>query len=210
MDLALLAARCKTAPRVAACVPALLALLMGACGSEGHDPDSPSHIAGANAHRDASAGETDDHGADSDDEPAAQASDDAHRRDAGTRTGSAADAGAPSVALAGPDSGGAMEDPGGGAMDDPASCDGLTYESFGEAFMGTYCTVCHNSTEQGAAPAGIVLDTLPAIIKNKSHLTKVVAPRADGRNPAMPKGGDDRLTNEERIKFDTWIDCGPN
>ena len=54
------------------------------------------------------------------------------------------------------------------------------------------------------------MDSLPLIVMNKSHLKVAVVPRADGKPSAMPKGGDDRLTDKERTKFGAWIDCGPS
>lgn len=90
------------------------------------------------------------------------------------------------------------------------SCAALTYESFGKTFVETYCAECHNATSRTSGLGGVILDTLPMIVKNKMYLQRTVVPRADGRLPPMPKGGNDQLTDAERTKFGAWIACGPN
>ena len=87
------------------------------------------------------------------------------------------------------------------------SCDALTYQTFGEMFLKTYCYECH-SAKVGSPLGGIVLDTRAGITKSMTNLKKMVVPRADGKEPAMPKGGNDALTDAERTKFGQWIDCG--
>lgn len=110
--------------------------------------------------------------------------------------GSKADAGKPPAST---DAGTAA--PGGGA-----SCAELTYASFGEMFLKTYCYECHSS--KGTPLGNVVLDTPAGIAKSMSILKKMVVRRADGREPAMPKGGNDALTDAERNKFGQWVDCG--
>jgi hypothetical protein len=98
-------------------------------------------------------------------------------------------------------------DAGSGAPAASASCAELTYATFGEMFMKTYCYECHSS-KVGTPLGGVVLDTPAGIAKSMSILKRMVIPRADGKEPAMPKGGNDDLTDAERTKFGQWIDCG--
>jgi cytochrome c5 len=98
-------------------------------------------------------------------------------------------------------------DAGSGTPAASASCAELTYASFGEMFLKTYCYECHSS-KVGMPLGGVVLDAPAGVAKSVSVLKRMVIPRADGKEPAMPKGGNDDLTDAERVKFGQWIDCG--
>jgi cytochrome c5 len=179
----------------------LLTLLVSACGGESpllaptdFAARDAGKDAGAKRPRDAGASDVedgeDDDDAESDDDTGATAapSTDAGPapKDAGTRS----DASAPAV--------------------DMNDCATLTYESFGKAFVGKFCIACHSGTMASSALGGVSLDSLPNIVKNKMYLKKVTAPRTDGIESRMPKGGNPDLTNQGRAKFGAWIDCGPN
>jgi cytochrome c5 len=164
---------------------------------------------GAASTKDAgSRGKRDAGNAESADEPAAEPASDRDpveedEDDVSASAGPAADAGR----LSAKDAGAGRD--AGLAPSETASCETLTYASFGKTFVETYCTECHNAKTPTMGLGGIVLDSLPMIVKNKMYLKKDVAPRADGKLPKMPKGGNDQLTDEERTKFAAWIDCGP-
>jgi hypothetical protein len=199
----------------------LACLASVACGSDGADPkdqetDNITTKRDAGVKRDAGsaaardAGKTKDakveESADDDAEDEEVSADDAEddedkaeddtaavAKDAGV--GSKQDAGKPTSADAGTTAPGAT-----------ASCAELTYATFGEMFLKTYCYECHSS--KGTPLGNVVLDTRAGITKSMSILKKMVVRRADGREPAMPKGGNDALTDAERNKFGQWIDCG--
>jgi len=191
----------------------LLALLVSACGSDGSPHTPIDDFSGTVARRDAGSGKKPDAGkAENDDEPGADAEDDeepadgeeaaADESDMSANAEPAADAGTLSTKDAG-----AAKDAA-AASSETAACETLTYESFGKEFVETYCTECHNSTASTTGLGGVVLDSLPMIVKNKMYLKRDVAPRADGKEPRMPKGGNEQLSDEERTKFGAWVDCG--
>jgi hypothetical protein len=112
-------------------------------------------------------------------------------KDAGKQDAGKADAGKADAGRA--DAGSA--DAGGGA----ASCDTLTYDSFGKAFLTKYCVSCHGTT---IAQAMVRLDTLPGVTAAKAQAKKEVS------SGAMPPLGA-KPTADEKTKFGSWIDCGP-
>ena len=201
------------------CAIALLALLVGACGSDGAPQMPIDDFTGATPIKDAGSRSKRDAGnAENADEPAAESTDDREpgeddgserepvedgEDDVSASAGQVADAGK----LGAKDAGAGRD--AGPAPSETESCETLTYASFGKTFVETYCTECHNSKTPTMGLGGVVLDTLPMIVKNKMYLKKDVAPRADGKLPKMPKGGNDQLTDAERTKFGAWIDCGP-
>ena len=201
------------------CAIALLGLLVGACGSDGMPHMPAEDFTGAASTKDAGSRSKRDAGnAENADESAAEpvndrepAEDDGSDRepveddedDVSASAEPAADAGG----LSAKDAGAGRD--AGPAPSETESCETLTYASFGKSFVETYCTECHNAKTPTMGLGGVVLDTLPMIVKNKMYLKKVVVPRADGKLPKMPKGGNDQLTDEERTKFGAWIDCGP-
>jgi uncharacterized membrane protein len=68
----------------------------------------------------------------------------------------------------------------------------LTYESFGQTFMSTYCTRCHSQTKTGpsriGAPADHNFDTIDEIRVFKNHIDEHAAAGPNGTNRAMPLG----------------------
>lgn len=199
----------------------LACLASVACGSDGADPkdqetDNITTKRDAGVKRDAGAApardagktkdakveesaddetEDEDDSADGAEDEEDEAGDDSAPVVKDASVGPKADAGKPASADAATTAPGAM-----------ASCAELTYATFGEMFLKTYCYECHSS--KGTPLGGVVLDTQAGITKSMSILKKMVVRRADGREPAMPKGGNDDLTDAERNKFGQWVDCG--
>jgi uncharacterized membrane protein len=86
----------------------------------------------------------------------------------------------------------------------------LTYESFGQPFMQTYCTHCHSSTLAGAArngaPDGHDFDTLDGILLVAHHIDEYAAAGPAATNTAMPPS-DPRPSDEERQQLGQWLAC---
>lgn len=93
----------------------------------------------------------------------------------------------------------------------------LTYASFGQQFMQTYCVTCHASTLTGAerrgAPEFHDFDTQQGIIDVADHVDQVAGIGPDAANRAMPPLDEDNLgllypTDAEREDLAEWIACG--
>ncbi|HVZ33998.1 MAG TPA: hypothetical protein VG963_16340 [Polyangiaceae bacterium] len=80
------------------------------------------------------------------------------------------------------------------------SCSALTYASFGQQFLTSYCVGCHGST---LVSGGVRLDSLSNL---QSHKAAVKSAVADG---TMPQGSK-KPTSDERTQLENWIDCGAN
>lgn len=81
----------------------------------------------------------------------------------------------------------------------------LTYEDFGQAFIGTWCQPCHASQvidRQGAPPA-YVFDTHEQV---QRWADRIYA-RSAGVNDSMPPGPDDP-SDAERDDLEEWLACG--
>jgi hypothetical protein len=122
---------------------------------------------------------------DEDDEAPVDTDDDDDAVDAGAK----ADAGGAKA-----DAGGAKVDAGGSSGD---ACATLTYESFGEEFIDTYCASCHTAMDPK-------LTTLAQVKTNKA---KIKAEAVDSEN--MPPKGAMAPSDAERVKLGQWLDCGP-
>ena len=193
------------ARRATTAASTLLALMLSACGSADVPPAPSDQVTGVRAKRDASIAKKPDAGGAESNDGDDEAADDG---DTMANAEATADTGARPIKDAGATDDSAPRTDSGAAAGDAESCATLTYESFGKAFVATYCTECHNSTTSKPL-GGIALDTLPLVVKNKMYLKRVVIPRTDGQDPPMPKGGNDALTDAERTRFGAWIDCGP-
>ncbi len=75
----------------------------------------------------------------------------------------------------------------------------LSYESFGKAFMTSYCVACHTT---GNASDGVNLSSLTLV---RTHLNKVDAEVVSG---AMPPKGSGSPTAEEKTNLAQWLACG--
>jgi len=87
----------------------------------------------------------------------------------------------------------------------------LTYATFGQPFMESYCTRCHSSTLMGAARMGAPLlhdfDTLPGITIFTAHIDETAAAGPAATNTAMPIG-DPTPSLDERKLLGEWLACG--
>lgn len=87
----------------------------------------------------------------------------------------------------------------------------LTYGTFGQQFMESYCTRCHSSELKGAARNGAPefhdFDTIGGIRSVADHIDQTAASGPAATNTAMPEDGA-KPTEEERRKLGEWISCG--
>ena len=87
----------------------------------------------------------------------------------------------------------------------------LTWRSFGEAFVETYCTRCHASSRAGAqrhgAPRGYDFDTVAGVRKHLDDIDRMAAAGPDATNAIMPPNGP-RPSVAERRKLGEWLACG--
>jgi hypothetical protein len=83
----------------------------------------------------------------------------------------------------------------------------LTYESFGKAFLASYCQRCHSATQMGSdrhdAPPGINFDDQPTV----ASLAARIWGQAGDSNTTMPAGAP-FPTLEERARLGEWLACG--
>jgi len=81
----------------------------------------------------------------------------------------------------------------------------LTYDTFGQAFIGQNCQNCHGQTEgaRKGAPEGYDFGTLDAVRAKKDRIFA----RGAADNVTMPPGPDDP-PEAERSKLAEWLACG--
>ena len=72
----------------------------------------------------------------------------------------------------------------------------LTYSSFGQSFMNSYCVSCH---QKFGTQDGIKGDT--------AAIDERAGSGPDGTNTSMPKSGA-APTDAERAKLSEWLACG--
>lgn len=110
---------------------------------------------------------------------------------------------------------------GGGASDDEAVGTGstcppnstLTYETFGQSFMASYCTDCHATKQRGVkrhgAPSDHDLDTIEGVRATEAgHLDENAAAGPDRVNAAMPPADySPQPTDAERRQLGEWLAC---
>ena len=81
----------------------------------------------------------------------------------------------------------------------------LSYASFGQGFMTSYCTGCHHSLlpdgQREGAPMGVDLDTYADV---QQWAERIVARVETEENP-MPPGGGPRA--DEIVNIREWIAC---
>ncbi len=103
---------------------------------------------------------------------------------------------------------------------DPMS---LTWDSFGDHFMTTYCTSCHDSTlthaQRNGAPLYHDYDMLSGVLETVDHVDEYAGagPKASNsdmppsRCPSVPGGSLDRdcpqPTEDERTQLSVWLAC---
>ena len=87
----------------------------------------------------------------------------------------------------------------------------LSYGTFGQQFMESYCTRCHSSQLKGAARNGAPdyhdFDTVAGIRSVADHIDQTAAAGPATTNTAMPPGGA-MPTEQERRQLGEWISCG--
>jgi hypothetical protein len=88
----------------------------------------------------------------------------------------------------------------------------LTYETFGQPFMESYCTRCHASDRKGAdrhgAPSFHDFDTLFGIKAVYDHVDETAAAGPASTNTGMPNDSGAKPTLAERKQLGEWIACG--
>lgn len=86
----------------------------------------------------------------------------------------------------------------------------LTYDTFGKAFMTSYCTRCHSSSLKGSAREGAEVghdyDTLNGILPWLEHIDVHAAAGPKVVNAEMPPSGP-LPTEDERRKLGQWLAC---
>ncbi|HEU4408416.1 MAG TPA: hypothetical protein VFS43_24340 [Polyangiaceae bacterium] len=123
------------------------------------------------------------------------------------------------LALCAASCGGGGDDHGGEGPTSGATCpqgSALTYESFGRAFMGQYCTSCHSSalpaSARQGAPSDHDFDTIEGIraleAEYPGHIDETAAAGEAGINASMPPAGSPKPTAEERRQLGEWLACG--
>jgi cytochrome c5 len=88
-----------------------------------------------------------------------------------------------------------------GASIDTATCpktSTLTYESFGKAFVSSYCTECHGNN------GGVNLGSAANVKANAAQTFKEAA----NGNSSMPPSGKKAPSADERLKLGEWLSCG--
>jgi len=89
--------------------------------------------------------------------------------------------------------------------------DGPNYALFGQPFMESYCTECHDSAKTGVmrqdAPATIDFETLALLRMWTSQIDKQAAFGPAAMNRLMPPDGNPMPTDDERRKLGEFIAC---
>lgn len=87
----------------------------------------------------------------------------------------------------------------------------LTYASFGEPFMKTYCLRCHSESVKGAARNGAPddhnFDKADDIRSLAEHIDQYAGSGPAGTNEIMPTT-DPKPTWHERQQLSQWLACG--
>ena len=99
----------------------------------------------------------------------------------------------------------------------------LTYENFGQTFMATYCTWCHDSalprSKRNEAPIYHDYNSLLGVLETAGHVDEQAGFGPDAENTFMPPercptiaGGPldrdcPRPTDEERRQLAAWLAC---
>lgn len=110
-----------------------------------------------------------------------------------------------------------------GATCSDADMASLTWESFGQDFMATYCTQCHSSSlrhaQRNGAPLYHDYDTLLDTMKIPDHIDEQAGKGPEATNqlmppsrcPSTPGGKLDRdcakPSDDQRAKLASWLAC---
>ena len=81
----------------------------------------------------------------------------------------------------------------------------LSYESFGQSFLGAHCQSCHGGLgpDRQGAPAGYDFGTAESARAWKARIYA----RSAASNTTMPPGPDDP-PEDERARLAEWLACG--
>lgn len=86
-----------------------------------------------------------------------------------------------------------------------------TYASFGQTFMESFCTECHDAAKTGTmrqdAPPTIDFDTLANLRMWTSQIDKQAAIGPAGMNRLMPPAGNPLPTDDQRHRLGEFIAC---
>jgi hypothetical protein len=79
----------------------------------------------------------------------------------------------------------------------------VSWDTFGQAFLSTYCQGCHASTapDRQSAPDSVVFDTEEDALMFKEFILTV----ATGDTPTMPPNGGP--TEDDRERLSVWLTC---
>lgn len=110
-----------------------------------------------------------------------------------------------------------------GATCSEADMASLTWESFGQDFMATYCTSCHASTlphsQRNGAPLYHDYDSLQGVMRIPDHVDEQAGKGPDSTNTLMPPsrcpstpGGKldtdcPKPSDDQRAKLAAWLAC---
>lgn len=87
----------------------------------------------------------------------------------------------------------------------------LTYESFGQEFVTTYCLRCHSADVEGedreGAPSDHNFDTQFECQALAEHMDQKAGSGPDSLNEEMPPSAP-RPSTEERAMLSEWLACG--
>jgi hypothetical protein len=89
--------------------------------------------------------------------------------------------------------------------DCPPGGTALTYQNFGEDFLGSNCETCHASeaVNRHGAPEAYTFDTVDEV---RDHAARIFA-NAAADNTSMPPGPDD-TPSDARDRLAEWLACG--
>ena len=86
-----------------------------------------------------------------------------------------------------------------------------TYANFGQQFMESFCTECHDAAKTGVmrqdAPPTIDFDTLANLRMWTSQIDKQAAIGPAGTNRLMPPSGNPTPTDDQRRRLGEFIAC---
>lgn len=79
----------------------------------------------------------------------------------------------------------------------------VTWDSWGEGFMGANCDTCHAATtlDRQGAPAEVTFDTREETL---AHADRILA-RSTGDAPTMPPSGG--ISEDDRYLLEVWFNC---
>ncbi len=87
----------------------------------------------------------------------------------------------------------------------------LTYETFGNDFMQSYCIECHASdlppAERMGAPTDANFDSFEGILDKADEIDLRAAAGPDATNTFMPPSDQPQPTEAERMQLGEWLAC---